>query len=576
MADWALVIGINRYQNLQPLQYAVNDAELMRNYFTKAGFERVFYFADNSPEIPVPSGGMMPTIPTTGNLYSFLHDFFEQAVLKDGDNFWFFFSGHGIRDEGKDYLMPCDGNPRFLERTAIPTQYITERLRNCGADNVILFLDACRNEGAKAGLGIGAENHQGVITIASCSPREKSYEIDALGHGSFTFALEEALRVQGENNCATVDRLTNYLKHRVCEINRFHQKPDQSVYPIIEPASKYHFILLPDQATTVDIDLLKMDAFRAERQKDWRLAKQLWKRINIAAKGLDEDAITGLLEAMSQLRNGVIVSKPPQPKTGISGDKGTVTTQPAEPVKLKPVEPAKSFVEDLGNGVKLEMLLIPKGSFLMGSADGDESAFGQEKPQHRVEITEAFYLGKYQITQGQWQAVMGNNPSKFKKGNDYPVERVSWDDCHEFLEKLNQKTGKQYRLPSEAEWEYACRAGTTTKYYFGDDAKQLGKYAWFNGNANSETRPVGQKKPNQFGLYDIHGNVWEWCEDSWENNFGTPRTQKPLVASSDTRVLRGGSWFSFPRICCSVRRFDSSRVSWDSDNGFRVVCSLPD
>ncbi|AFY39268.1 Sulphatase-modifying factor protein [[Leptolyngbya] sp. PCC 7376] len=569
MADWALVIGINQYQNLQSLQYAVNDAELMRNYFTRAGFERVFYFTDNSPEISSPNGGYVSTVPTTGNLFSFLHDFFEQPALNDGDNFWFFFSGHGIRDEGKDYLMPCDGNPRLLEKTAISTQYITERLRNCGADNVILFLDACRNEGAKAGIGIGAGKYQGVITIASCSPKEKSYEIEQLGHGSFTYALEEALRIQGENNCATVERLERRLKTRVREINRFHQKPDQSPYTVVEPASKYHLILLPDQANQTDIDLLKLDAFRASRQKDWRLARQLWRRVNIAARGSDHDAEEGLAEAIFRLRNMSTPTAPKAQAKEISGNKGKVEPRRLEVFKPKTDELPKSFVEDLGNGVKLEMVLIPKGSFLMGSPRGEGR--GNEHPQHRVEITQEFYIGKYQITQGQWQTVMGKNPSGFQKGDNYPVEQVSWDDCQNFLEKLNQKTGKKYRLPSEAEWEYACRAGTKTKYYFGDNAEQLKTYAWFRGNAGQTTHPVGEKQPNDWGLYDMHGNIWEWCEDSWEDNYQDKRTQKPLVNSSDRKVRRGGAWSSYPEICRSAARFNPSRGARHFDIGFRVV-----
>ncbi|NQT39791.1 MAG: formylglycine-generating enzyme family protein, partial [Planctomycetes bacterium] len=170
-------------------------------------------------------------------------------------------------------------------------------------------------------------------------------------------------------------------------------------------------------------------------------------------------------------------------------------------------EPPKKLAVDLGGGVELDLVLIPAGSFLMG----DDRA----KPVHKVRITKPFYLGKYEVTQEQWEAVMGSNPSNFK-GAKNPVEQVSWDNCQQFLVKLNAKSGGQggkFVLPTEAQWEYACRAGSTGKFCFGDDEKQLGEYAWYGENSGSKTHPVGEKKPNTFGLHDMHGNVWEWCHD---------------------------------------------------------------
>ena len=150
-----------------------------------------------------------------------------------------------------------------------------------------------------------------------------------------------------------------------------------------------------------------------------------------------------------------------------------------------------------------------------------------------------YYLGKYPVTQQQWEAVMGNNPSDFK-GGSLPVETVSWDDAQLFIKKLNQLSGKKnYRLPTEEEWEYACWAGTTSEYYFGDDESQLGEYAWYEGNAGRTTHPVGQKKPNEWGLYDMAGNVWEWT-DSWYDS------------SRSYRVARGGSWYCFVEFCRSA------------------------
>ncbi|MFM6661219.1 MAG: formylglycine-generating enzyme family protein, partial [Microcystis panniformis] len=236
---------------------------------------------------------------------------------------------------------------------------------------------------------------------------------------------------------------------------------------------------------------------------------------------------------------------------------------PAPAAVKKPVSPTP-FTEKLPNRVTLEMVSLPAGQFLMGSPDSDSDARDWEKPQHPVKVN-SFAIGKYPVTQAQYEAVMGTNPSHFKnnswlKNNQQnPVERVSWNDAQAFCQKLSQITGKTYRLPTEAEWEYACRAGTTTRFYFGDDASQLGDYAWYSANSQSKTHPVGQKRPNAWGLYDMSGNVWEWCEDNWHNNYiGAPKDGSAWTINNDnryySRCLRGGSWCSYPINCRSANR----------------------
>jgi formylglycine-generating enzyme required for sulfatase activity len=214
--------------------------------------------------------------------------------------------------------------------------------------------------------------------------------------------------------------------------------------------------------------------------------------------------------------------------------------------------PTKELAVDLGGGVKMEMVLVPAGSFMMGS---DERTC--DKPVHKATITKPFYLGKYEVTQEQWEAVMGSNPSGFK-GPKNPVETVSWDDCQVFLVKLNAKTGGQggkFVLPTEAQWEYACRAGSTTQYCFGDDEARLRDHAWYRANSESKTHPVGKKKPNAWGLYDMHGNVWEWCQD-WYGAYGAEAVTDPSgPATGSTRVFRGGNWFYPAKLCRSAPRY---------------------
>jgi formylglycine-generating enzyme required for sulfatase activity len=191
-----------------------------------------------------------------------------------------------------------------------------------------------------------------------------------------------------------------------------------------------------------------------------------------------------------------------------------------------------------------------------------------------VRITKPFYLGKFLVTQEQWAAVMGNNPSRRFKGPKNPVEMVAWNDCQEFLEKLNAKIGTQrgkFVLPTEAQWEYACRAGSTTRYCFGDDESGLGEYAWYRANSDMKTHQVGEKKPNAWGLYDMHGNVWEWCADWYGGYYANSPTDDPTgPATGSDRVLRGGSWINVTGNCRSANRFWITPVYRSDDLGFRV------
>jgi formylglycine-generating enzyme len=247
----------------------------------------------------------------------------------------------------------------------------------------------------------------------------------------------------------------------------------------------------------------------------------------------------------------------------------------------------------------IETVLIPAGTFQMGTTGAfwDEYYLDDEKPVHTVNISRAYYLGKYEVTQKQWRAVMGTDSSYFK-GDNLPVEQVSWYDAVEFCNKLSEKdsltkcytingndvscnwNANGWRLPTEAEWEYACKAGTTTNFYSGSLTNELcipiddslDRIGWYCGNSNYTTHPVGLKEPNAFGLYDMSGNVYEWCWDWYSNPYYTNTTvTDPRGANSGTtRVLRGGSWYSYTLSCRSSNRFNSDPDFQDLGYGFRI------
>lgn len=232
-------------------------------------------------------------------------------------------------------------------------------------------------------------------------------------------------------------------------------------------------------------------------------------------------------------------------------------------------EPFTSFSTGMG------FMLIPAGEFEMGSPFEDENGLDFEHPTHKVTLKTPFYMSKYQVTQKHWKKIMGSNPSHFK-GEDRPVEMVSWDDVQEFIKKLNEKESTdKYRLPSEAEWEYACRAGTQTTYFFGNDAAKLTEYAWYTENSGSKTHPAGMKKPNLWGLYDMNGNVWEWVQDSWHENYNESPSNGSAWEDREEekpyRLSRGGSWFCTIDFCRSASRFRRDPEKKISNMGFRLL-----
>jgi len=281
------------------------------------------------------------------------------------------------------------------------------------------------------------------------------------------------------------------------------------------------------------------------------------------------------LARTADLKAAVVPTAPKPDPAEIMPATGNLLVAPFSEAKAKEAqkETAKNLQKevedkaDLGKGMKLEMVLIPAGKFKMGSPESEKGRSNDEK-QHEVTITKPFYMGKYEVTQEQWESVMANNPSE-TKGSKLPVTEVSWENCQEFIVKLNTKTDGGYRFPTEAEWEYACRAGTTTVYSFGD--KITPKDANYEDSLKGQPIAVGDYKPNAFGLYDMHGNVWEWCEDyyaAYPEGFLTD----PMGAVKDERrVLRGGSFPGDESYARSSIRFVSPGSYQFDHAGFRLA-----
>ena len=265
------------------------------------------------------------------------------------------------------------------------------------------------------------------------------------------------------------------------------------------------------------------------------------------------------------------------------------------PIYARHPKTAQYFIETLPNNISLEMMSIPSGKFVMGAPETETASDNAERPQHEVSV-KAFFMGKYPITQTQWRIVAAMprvkqelklEPSRFK-GDNRPVEQVSWLDANEFCKRLSKHTGREYRLPSEAEWEYACRAGTNTPFHFGETiTPELVNYNSNNpygeapkGEYREETTEVGIFPANEFGLYDMHGNVLEWCADDWQDSYEGARSDvqirivdnKKYEDSETVKLLRGGSWSFNARNCRSAFRFNNNARNAGSNIGFRVVC----
>jgi formylglycine-generating enzyme required for sulfatase activity len=581
--------------------------------------------------------------------------------------------------------MPIDADPGDVAGTGLAVRDLTEQLRGSGAGNVILLIDACRDDGSRDGVGIGLEQQQGVITLFSCAPEQQSYEVDELQAGAFTHALLQGLRIQGEGNCATVARLAEHVRVQVPYLTQLYRKGQQNPYLVAEPVSKQNLILLPRQATPTDVLMLKNGALQAENQDDRDLARDFWLRVLSVSSGSDMEAVQAIerLASGNSARRSVgnaggsrsvgtslppVISRrrlmqlgwgglgtvgfglvgkawsdgqnqrptPPsnQLASPIASETPTLRPSQSQTPKPEPQETKASsgvkledfqfetvqlsdrgkaikrekltrkwFNHQIAGDVSLPMVQIPAGKFLMGSPASEVGRSNDEGPQHEVSVS-AFLMAQTPITQAQWKAIaklakvnidLTEDPSKWK-GDRRPVEQVSWWEAQEFcdrLSRLSKPMGLTYRLPNEAEWEYACRSSTKTPFHFGEtittDAANYRGTDWDingiiypanygigpNGTFREQTTDVETFPANPWGLHDMHGNVWEWCADHWHDSYDkAPINGSAWLSDKEDskRRLRGGSWQNRPMNCRSAHRGSNDPGVKLNYVGFRVVC----
>lgn len=320
-------------------------------------------------------------------------------------------------------------------------------------------------------------------------------------------------------------------------------------------------------------DRLKKEKERQKEQRRGVIKDAIQENIHTVKRKVGKEMIIAVVLIFSILLVGYWIFPITDGPNGTNGPGETPTPIP-ETSTPTPSTPSPTPIPKYStNSIDMEFVLIPAGEFDMGSPSSEVGRQDNEGSVHQVTISEPFYMSKYEVTQKQWREVMGSNPS-YNKGDDLPVEYISWNEVQEFITKLNEREGSvKYRLPSEAEWEYAARAGTTTRYSFSDDESDLAYYAWYHENSEGSTHPVGQKMPNPWGLYDMHGNVYEWVQDEWHDSYDRAPTNGSAWESGDgaPRVFRCGSWCYVAEDCRSAARRYHGPGTLYACLGFRLL-----
>jgi formylglycine-generating enzyme required for sulfatase activity len=460
-----------------------------------------------------------------------------------------YYSGHGMQARDENYLIPVGASVETegdLEIEAVSLRALMRQIEDARPRTAVVVLDACRDNPVAARTKSGTKG----LSRVQNPPNNTLVVFAALPGTTATdngvFAKELASRIVEPNvGIRTVFDKVGQAVRQATNQRQAIQRDDQLNEDVVLVATARVEPVVPASGPTAE-----------------QIEQQAWESVQRANSA---PAYTAYLAEYPSGRFA------PLARVALAGLQPA--PQPAAPAPAP--TPAIAQLQQAGQVFKdcadcPEMVVIPAGSFTMGSNESDI-----EKPPHGVTIR-SFAIGRTEVTQAQWQAVMGSNPSGFSNcGNDCPVEQVSWHDIQQFIQRLNAMTGKTYRLPSEAEWEYAASAGSTGRWSFGDNEGQLGQHAWFVANSGGSTQRVAQKQLNAFGLYDMHGNVWEWVEDCYHQNYnGAPTDGSAWTTGcgGGFRVLRGGSWINVPAILRSANRGRAPPGSrFSIDVGFRLA-----
>ena len=620
---WAVLVGINDYEDQEGignLKYAADDVQLMYDCLTGPGGG----YRPRNVILMTERANVRKRKPTRANIVTTLRVLMRRA--RPGDDFLFAFSGHGVEEHGVVYLVPSDGMKDNLADTGISLDLIVRRLlRECKADRKVLILDCCRRVAGKgAGSSIDEmrktwKEGKGLVVLNSCGSGETSHEDDAFKHGVFTHFLVDGLRgradgVRGKKDGrVTADEAYLYSQNAVLDWATRHlvrqepTKDEKEVRGLI--TLTYGSGVRIEDAGAGKIDARKVS--EAKRKLRRLQSIQLMDTDFDAAKLYDESkrytpqkkiahwkAFGAKFAGQDFYDKGAYVTaRIAHWQEALSGPKrpGGWTSQTRRVKVATPSGEQWKQITYYTNSIGIEFVLVPAGEFMMGSRDpasqvaarcggydAKDKWFTNEHPRHRVRITRAFFIGAHEVTQRQYERVMGKNPAHFKGANN-PVEQVSWNDAAEFCRRLSQKDGATYRLPTESEWEYACRAGTTTPFHTGEtistgQANYDGNYWYANGTKGQyrrKTTPVGSFAANAWGLYDMHGNVWEWCQDWYDDDYysNSPTDDPTGPATGKYLVLRGGSWFYFPYFMRSAYRLRGNPAFRNFNIGLRVVVS---